>query len=431
VYCVAEDAPGVIEQALSIVKDWNIALAETITLEGGKRHRVELIIEPRNEQQRHDITCTPEIVLAEIRRTIREKFPQSDATYFVKNERNICWNRLAEIKNGWVTFHGRHGYETWRDVINKQLADLKITHDFDTNKLVISGDTEGRLFRGMVPRKGSLLVTIEHADEPGTLLKLTTTLRQAGVNVLSSLLKRGGATPGNARLVAVCEPTDTIGHARLAKEINTRLTDLKKNSPDLRIDFEFGDGMPGNEVIYSEHADHVVARVPAQIRARVIELRREFPRGAMPIFVSRRFQIRGRAEGYVRKLHEVLASLKCHVVEANILPGSMSTSFTEVSAAMWAAKAGIVLAAEPDDQKEDIAFTLNLAHEFGFMQGQGKPLLLLVEAPSRVQAELDRWTNIKAIQAPRFHRDCALDDSNLESIRTKVENWYATIQRGN
>ena len=427
VHCISEDEPGVIEKALSIVKDWNVALAETITLEGGKLHRVDLIIEPRSEHQKQEMKVDPALVIDRLKKLLKSHFQYSDAACFPKNERSICWHRLGEIRDGWVIFNNqRRGSQTWRDVINRQLTELKIADQFDINKLVVSGDTDGRLFRAMIPRKGSLLVSIEHADDPGTLLELTTTLREAGVNVLSSLLKRGGAPAGNARLVAVCEPTVSLDQKQLRSEIEAR---LKAVAPDLRVDFEFGDGMSGSEVIYSEHAEHVVARVPTQIRARVVELRHEFPKTALPIFVSRRFMIGKRAEGYVRKLHEVLLALNCHIVEAVVQPGSSTTSFTEVSAAMWAAKAGIVLAAEPDETRQDIAFTLNLAHEFGFMQGQGKPLLLLVEEPSRVLAELDAWTNVKAITAPRFSRNYALDDANPQSIKARVERWCQAIRR--
>jgi ACT domain-containing protein len=430
VCCVADDEPGVIEKALSIVKDWNIALAETITVEGGKRHRVELIIEPRSEQQKQAMMKDSASVIRRLRKSLRHEFAQSDADCFVKNERNICWNQLTEIRNGWVTFKWKEGHQTWRDVINRQLMDLNIADDFEVNRLVISGDTEGRLFRAMIPRKGALLVTIEHADDPGTLFRLTKALREGGVNVLSSLLKRGGATPRNARLVAVCEPTKSLNQQHLRKEIETRLIRLRTDAPELRIEFGFGDGAVGHQVIYSEHLDHVVARVPPTIRARVLELRRSFPQGSLPVFISRRFSTGERGQGYVRKLHEVLASLNCHVVEATIQPGSDRISLTEVSAAMWAAKAGIVLGVEPADRRgeeQDPAFTLNLAHEFGYMQGQGKPLLLLIEDPSRVKDELDNWTNIKGITAPRFSRDYALDDTHNESIRVKVENWYKGI----
>lgn len=96
---------------------------------------------------------------------------------------------------------------------------------------------------------------------------------------------------------------------------------------------------------------------------------------------------------------------------------------------MWAARAGIVLGVEPTGESE-VAFSLNLAHEFGFMQGQGKPLLLLVEAPSKVEKELDTWSNLKGITAPRFSREYALSDGHHQSIQAVLERWLTEVKRG-
>ncbi len=419
VYCVREDAPGVIEQALSIVKDWNIALAETITLEGGKRHRVELILEPPTDLQTTDVKAA----VGELRRSIEAKFKPARVIRFQPNEAKISWNRLGQIRNGWATFNRRPGRETWRDVIEKQMSALGIADKFDPNRLVISGHTDGRLFRAMIPRKGTLLVTVEHADRPGTLLKLTTAFKQAGVNVLSSLLKRGGAAPGNAILVAVCEPTGNMTREELTERIAGHFNNLPV---ELRVELEFGDGMTAEEVIYSQHTDHVVARVPPSLRARVMELRRKLPKDAFPVFISRRFLMGNLADRYAAKIRDVLTSLECPIIEAEVQPGSGTGPMTEVSAAMWAAKAGIVLAVEPTEAQA-IGFSLNLAHEFGFMQGQGKPLLLLVEE-SRVLKELDDWSNVKGINAPRFTKERAFEDDDPQSIKTAIVRWYNTIR---
>jgi hypothetical protein len=126
----------------------------------------------------------------------------------------------------------------------------------------------------------------------------------------------------------------------------------------------------------------------------------------------------------------VLDELGCVVVEAEVLPGGTRTSMDEVSAAMWAARAGIVLGVEPSGETE-VAFSLNLAHEFGFMQGQGKPLLLLVEAPSKVEKELDAWSNLKGITAPRFSKEYALSPDDDLSLRAVVTRWVNSVRPTN
>ena len=43
--CEAKDAPGVVEKVVGAVHYWNIALAETATVEGGRSHHVDLVCE--------------------------------------------------------------------------------------------------------------------------------------------------------------------------------------------------------------------------------------------------------------------------------------------------------------------------------------------------------------------------------------------------
>jgi hypothetical protein len=276
----------------------------------------------------------------------------------------------------------------------------------------------------VVPRKGTLTVSIEHADEPGVLKQLAASLRTAGVNVLSCLLKRGGAAPKNAILVAVCEPAPGVpGHTFEAK-IQGILEQLPQS---LRPEWNIKEGVPPEKVIYSHHPGDVIAHVPSHIKARVVERRTNFPPGKTPVFLSRRFLSAGRPIEYAQEIRNVLEQENCVAVEAEVLPGDTRTSFEEVSAAMWAARAGIVLGVDPSGESE-VAFSLNLAHEFGFIQGQGKPLLLLVEAFSKVEKELDKWSNLKGVTAPRFSKDYALVREHPESIQSRVKRWLNEIQ---
>jgi len=169
--------------------------------------------------------------------------------------------------------------------------------------------------------------------------------------------------------------------------------------------------------------------VPSHLRARVIERRARFPQEKLPVFLSRRFLSEDKPREYAQKVRSVLENADCITVEGEVLPGGTRTSLDEVSSAMWAARAGIVLGVDPAGENE-VAFSLNLAHEFGFLQGQGKPLLLLIEAPSRVEKELDAWSNLKGVTAPRFTRDHAFSDSHPQSIKVVVERWLADIRRG-
>ncbi|MFL5381726.1 MAG: ACT domain-containing protein [Longimicrobiaceae bacterium] len=418
--CLQDDRPGVIEEAFRELRAWNIALAETVTVGGGKLHHVDLICERVSHDQGQDLEESVE----RLRETLQEQFAHVRVHRFEPFNSRMEWSRLGRVENGWVTFQGQM-VVTWRDTIARQLRELGATEEFDTRKLVLSADTSGRLFRGVVPRKGALMVSIEHADKPGVLRQLAGVLREAGVNVLSSLLKRGGAAPRNAILVAVCEPA-RADDPPLEEAIQRALKGLPQ---DLRPDWKITESLDPESVIYSRHPDDVVAHVPNHLRARVVERRSNFSRGKLPVFLSRRFLNDDRARQYAETIREVFEAAGCVVVEAEVLPGEGRTSFEEVSAAMWAARAGVVLGVEPDGQRDNgVAFGLNLAHEFGFMQGQGKPVLLLVEgqAPT-VERELDAWSNIKGVTVARFLRDHAADEKNIHSIGAQLRRWLATL----
>lgn len=422
VSCLHRDEPGVIEQALEDVNEWNIALAETITVEGGRLHRVDLICEP----YRLPVSIVSDSHIATLREHLSAKFDGVQIRRFPPLSTEIAWSRLGTLESGWITFPGHSGGQSWRDILAGQLAELGASDKFDTQKLVLSGDTSGRLFRGVVPRKGAVMVSIEHADEPKVLQQIAEALRHAGVNVLSSLLKRGGAAPRNAILVAVCEPTPQKPDIDLKLTIDEAFSALPQHVRPL---WNIRGGLSPEAVTYGRHPDDVVAHVPSHLRARVVERRAKFRTGKLPVFLSRRFLASDRPRQYAEKIRETLEQTGCEIVEAEVLPGGTRTSMDEVSAAMWAARAGIVLGVEPAPGESDVAFSLNLAHEFGFMQGQGKPLLLLVEAPSKVEAELDTWSNLKGVTAPRFSRDHALSDDRPDSLKSMVEKWVSRIVR--
>lgn len=64
---------------------------------------------------------------------------------------------------------------------------------------------------------------------------------------------------------------------------------------------------------------------------------------------------------------------------------------------LWAADAGIVFMPLLDGSD---ALGRNIPHEYGFLEGQGKPAMVLVESGGR--AELDSWTNIAGIYVQHF-----------------------------
>lgn len=74
----------------------------------------------------------------------------------------------------------------------------------------------------------------------------------------------------------------------------------------------------------------------------------------------------------VEELREVLDEHGYVALEAVPRPGNDRSSSDSAKAMMWASEAAILLVVGVPDERE---FSVNLAHERGFMQSQGKLLL--------------------------------------------------------
>lgn len=413
--CRYAEGPGVISKAFGAVSNWNIALAETVTIEGSRIHQVELICEPFGIPKGDgDLDYLS-------RNLEKEGFEAVSIERLRVPKPSIVWHRKGFVRGGWVT--GRPILR-WKNALSEQLSTIGDPKGFDFGHLVVSADTENRVLRYVVPRVGARTVKIEHADEPGALNILTTALLNCGLNVLSSLLKRGGVESDNAELVAVCEPIDVgVSESGLDERIADRLSRLPQ---DLRAEVRIDSGRRAEEVLYVRQPGEVSVRVPEELRPRVLAVKKDdnIPR-RFTVFLSQRF-LGERNRRYSNEVREVLKGCGCRVLQAPPKPGATITSFDEVSSIMWAAAAGIVLVADPE-KEDELSFSLNLAHEFGFLQGQGKPILLLIENHSKALGDLDRWTNAKGLVAPRFNSADAFDRSHGESIAAKIRKWIQEL----
>jgi hypothetical protein len=276
----------------------------------------------------------------------------------------------------------------------------------------------------VVPRKGVQNIIIEHRDEYGALKELTDALYRAKFNVLSSLLKRGGAAKENAVLVAICEPIslgepDAVLHARISAEV-------AKIDPKYRPELRITEGHSCYKVLDArKHGDHVI-RVPELLRPRVDAIRDKLDPSRIAVFLSYRFYNK-LAKPYIEEVQKVLAEVGCQVVESPLRGrgGDLHSAFEDVSAAMWASDAVIVLVAAPEPDQS--AISLNLAHEFGFFQGNGKPILWLVEQNSKVDGDFDKFTNVKGLAKPSFATEAAYDREHTDSISSQIKKWLEEI----
>jgi hypothetical protein len=93
---------------------------------------------------------------------------------------------------------------------------------------------------------------------------------------------------------------------------------------------------------------------------------------------------------------------------------------------MWVAHAGIVLVVNPGSDKyaADEIFNEHLAHEYGFLHGQGKDILFLIERSC--YARIESWAHVYVPQVYPFE----LTEKNKieEPVRDKIVEWLRKIK---
>lgn len=413
--CFKKDEPGVVADVLEKVPPLNIALAETVKLETGDLHHVSLICEP---------ACDDQDTSKEIDR-IKEQLEERGFKVFSKPLPplpDLAWNRAGFVEHGWVT-----GVKWQKEIKDK----YSITVDeADLKKVVASADTESRVLRYVFPRHGAMTVSIRHADEPGALAVITAAIRTCHLNILSSFLRRGGGRGVDAELVAVCEPTTNIGAPEieaLKSKIETSIGAIPQRfRPQLRI----SDGKYAEETIYSQHPEEMVARTPRNLSWAVHDFKEQLKgrianKNVIPIFLSHRFSEPTQGSQTLENVRRSLEENNCYPVEAESSVAREPVSiFIDVSSKLWTSQAGIFLVAKEPDSKH---ISINLAHELGFLMGQGKAVLMLVEdAPECVEI-MNSFANIAGVLFKRFLPNVSRDNS--KSVHSLITAWVQNVRK--
>ncbi len=425
VNCQHMDQPGVLAKAFSATPQLNIALAEAATILAARTtnnqddlsriHDLSLICEPPGS-----VTLkTPDVFLdSEVEATLRELRFQS-----ISIDRAdlppLVWTDVGRIAHGWID------NVDWRGYGFRERFESGPMEAVDIDRAVVSADTRQRVLRFVFPYKGARTVSIEHRDDPGILAKLTEAIMDCDLNILSAFLRRGGAERGNALLVAACEPLPgTVADKQgFEEKLHSNIRDLPHW---FRAQARILEAREAHKTIYPQHPDDVVARAPDRLRRVVRSYRAAFSKdGQIPVFVSRRFLDEDRRYAQiVREVHGALERNGCQPVEAKITTEDRLTTPDEVEATMWACKAAIVLIAGGGELEKDESFSANLAQEYGFFRGQGKPILPLIEKGYRTAVQ-ERWTNpIGGLNFPHFSNGIeAFDKESTTSIERLVTDW--------
>ncbi|MBX3404434.1 MAG: hypothetical protein KF699_13565 [Phycisphaeraceae bacterium] len=416
--CSTSDKPGLLTKAFAIVPPLNIALAEAATMvehrQDGKVqriHQVTVVCEPRGATK-SAMEHRDRVEAAMRDQGWTTRMEQMDMP-LVSHPVDI-----GQVVNGWAVCK-------WWRLVEKQGARFP---EFDFTRAVVSADTDRRFVRYVFPRRGTHTVQVEHRDSPGALEALTAALAAAGLNVLSALLRRGGAKHGNAVLVAVCEPPNGYDGS-IGEIIRSALATVDgafRVFPPGRSDIH--DGRPAESTIYLSHPEEPIAKLDRDMLQLVRQAKKRLPQGLCPIFLSRRFfKNCPRTARLALEIKEVLRLNGCVAVEGEEQVSGLKPPFWYITEQMWNSRGAIILLAKSSDQSE-ASVVPNLAHELGFFQGQGKPLLILEEVG--LDADLLKFSNIAGANKPRFDAsDEAFDHSNRFSLRSRIEKWLNDWKR--
>lgn len=389
------DEPGIVSKVIAGVTAMNIALAESATLETGE-HEVTLVCEPKDR-----FAKVPS--LDELKsHYVDVGFPVPDIISY--HDRIVEWSVRAEVLDGGWIRNAR-----WREHVVKNV-DPRVVEKYDLTRAVVSADTTSRLLRFIFPLKEARTIHIRHLDSPGVLKDIASILFRHEFNLLSMLLKRGGASPGLAELVAVCEPTKPD-----AEEAYLQMErDLENLPGDLEIEFRLDDGTDSKYTLAPRETGTVVARMPADLVQRVRDIRSAIPKKTLAVFFSHRFVDEGQALTCADHVRAALKDAGCRTLEVSAKDDIRGPRivFHEVSANLWAADAGVILITRVADNDP---LGRNIPHEYGFLQGQSKPILLLVERG--LEEAVGRWTNAGGVYAPRFPADA---DAFLKDKPTSI-----------
>jgi hypothetical protein len=177
-------------------------------------------------------------------------------------------------------------------------------------------------------------------------------------------------------------------------------------------------------IVYIWHPEEMVARpsdiLALAIRAYKAPLKAEFAKpDTIPIFVSHRFSDATLRSLTLENIRKSLLENNCYPVEAaSTLMKEPFTIYMDVSTKLWTAPAGIVLVTKELDSRH---ITINLAHELGFLMGQGKPILILVEDEPECEDMMSRFVNLAGVLYKRFHAGAASEDRS--SVQAIVSSW--------
>jgi hypothetical protein len=401
----------------------NIALADSVTIEGRARHRINLVIEKADGAERESYVDRRTSFIRRFSFAPGAYDYDLEVTEIDKSQRTFTAPKMVRVKNGCV-----HIGDLLHQIRSRH---VNIVDEYDLGKLVVSSNPDQRILRYIIPRKGVVTIKIPHEDAPGVLRTILEGVGSAGYNILCSRLSRVPPDESIEKasvFVAECEPgPDAVSPKELIERLVTDTVYLGH--------FEYG--VRARDCLYLRPPHSVVA-LPQQsyiegIKAELRKLRLAEPayRGGRrhSVFISRRFiETKPDIDANVTTTYEkLLKALEKGVREAGWALSSAPPDYAgkpidnEIYPRLWVSDALVVIAFHDDASGR---LSHNQAHELGFYMGQNKPTAILIDNAKIKDFNVSNYAGRQILD---YQASVAFHDDYPGSISARVKDWLEKV----
>jgi hypothetical protein len=400
----------------------NIALADSVTIEGRARHRINLVIEKADGAERDTYVDQRTSFVRRFSKAPDAYDYELEVTEIDKSQRRFTGAKAVRVKNGCVQIG---------DLLRQiRAAHPTLVDNYDLGRVVVSSNPDQRILRYIIPRKGVVTITIPHEDAPGVLRTILEGVGDAGYNILCSRLSR--VPPDDIEkasiFVAECEPGPNAVSPR-------ELIESLKADSVYTGTFDFG--VRARDSLYLRPRHSVVALPQPSYRDGIkTELQRL--RVANPafrgdrqrsVFVSRRFietkpSIDANVSAAYAKLRKALEK---GIDDAGWAMSSAPPDYAgkpidnEIYPRLWVSDAIIVVAFFDDASGQ---LSLNQAHELGFYMGQNKPTAILIDNAKMADFNVSNYAGRQILD---YQANVAFHEGDSGSISARVKQWLTKV----
>jgi hypothetical protein len=399
----------------------NVALADSVTIEGRSRHRVNVVLEPADASSKKSHARKVDAFVRGY-----SAAPNHELLYDrISGEKQIFrMNRRVVVEEGFIRT------DCWLEPILNGYA--KIVPQFDLSRLVVSSNPDRRLLRYIIPKRGAFSISVPHEDKPGALRQIATVISKSRHNILASRLSR---TPPDrvaqnvSVFVAECEPDQGATSAETLARNITRIRGYNIDEPIISDGISAANsvhlaplGVRSEHFIFPDvskkyaalHQAHLAPKKPfrRRIRQRLVFISRRFLEN-WPSGKAKDFEEFGLLRDAV---YEAIKSAGWNWIEATPVEQE-ERAFAEMYSRLWLADRFLVFAF---DGNGGVELSPPQGHELGFAMGRMKKVKIVI--PENKHRDF-KFPNHPDIQLMTYRYPNALRPESADSIANKVAKW--------